>query len=65
MLQQFFRCLLLVTIGIVVVYVSNLENKFPIMIGWAVGAVLAFIVGNIILNYLNKKNKKDKEKDEQ
>lgn len=59
MLQQIFRCLLIVTLGIVVVYVSNLENKFPIMIGWTVGAVLAFIVGHLILNYLNKKKNRD------
>ncbi|MDR2979714.1 MAG: hypothetical protein LBV02_04660 [Bacteroidales bacterium] len=56
MLQQIFRCLLLVGIGIVVVYVSDLDNKFPIMIGWTAGAVLAFIAGNTVLKYKTRKD---------
>ncbi|MDL2311714.1 hypothetical protein LJC68_02405 [Bacteroidales bacterium OttesenSCG-928-B11] len=56
MLQHIFRCLIIVAAGLLIVYFAEIDNKFPVMIGWTVGAVLAFIVGNIMLRYTKKKN---------
>ena len=48
-LQHIFRYILLLAVGIVPIYFLEIEDKNTLIIGWTVGATLAFIVGNLLI----------------
>lgn len=49
MIQHVFRYVLLLALGIVPIYFLQIDNKFELMMGWLLGATLAFIVGMFII----------------
>ncbi len=51
-----FRFVLLLALGIVPIYFMEIDDKFAIMIGWIIGATLAYIIGNYVLKRMQKKN---------
>lgn len=55
-MKTLFSYLLLMGIFIVIIFIADIENKFPIMIGAIIGGTIAFIIGQIII-YRNKKKK--------
>ena len=56
-----FRFTLLVGICIVLIYLLDIPNKFPLMIGAIIGVLLGYIVGFYIHKRIKKKNNLDKE----
>ena len=50
-LQHIFRYILLLAVGVVPIYFLEMENvdKHTLIIGWTVGATLAFIIGNLLI----------------
>lgn len=58
MLNHAFRYVLLLSVGIVCLYFLQIEDKFPIMIGWMIGVTIAYFLGNFILARLRKKQGK-------
>lgn len=61
-MNTIFRYVLLMGILIIPLHLSNVANKFPIMIGALVGGTVAFFIGHWILN---RKKKKDAQKENQ
>ena len=55
-LTHLFRFVLLITIGVVFLFFTEIEHKLEIMIGWMIGVTLAYIVGTFILQRRRKKN---------
>jgi len=55
-----FRFVLLIAIGIIFLFFTEIDRKLELMIGWIIGAILAYIIGLIILHYRKgRKNKKN------
>lgn len=59
MLEHIFRFVLLLAVGVVPIYFMEIDDKPAIMIGWVIGATLAYIIGNWILRNKRKKKKFD------
>jgi len=57
-LMHIFRFMLLIGIGIVFLFFSEIDQKLEIMIGWIVGVTLAYIIGFTIIQR-RKKNEKN------
>ena len=53
-LMHLFRYILLLAIGIVFLFFAKIDKKLEIMVGWIIGATLAYIVGLIILRKRKK-----------
>jgi len=53
-LMHIFRFVLLITLGVVFLFFTEIDHKLEIMIGWMIGATLAYIVGYVILQRRKK-----------
>ncbi|MDR1757393.1 MAG: hypothetical protein LBR51_00315 [Bacteroidales bacterium] len=54
-LQHIFRYVLLVGIGIVLIWNSDLDDKFSFMIGWIAGVSIAYAIGVLVGHKKNKR----------
>lgn len=53
-LMHIFRFVLLIGIGIVFLFFTEIDRKLEIMIGWIIGVTLAYIIGVAIIQRRKK-----------
>jgi tetrahydromethanopterin S-methyltransferase subunit C len=56
-MKTVFGFVLIIGFFIIIISMSSIDNKFPIMVGAIVGGTVAFIIGKIIIYLRNKKNR--------
>ena len=61
-METAFRYVLLMGILIIPLYLSSIDNKFPIMMGAFIGGTIAFWVGYLIIKRKKKRQDPDNKK---
>ena len=55
MINHAFRFVLLLAVGIIPLFFTEIENKFELMIGWCIGVTIAYVIGNYVLERRKKR----------